>query len=93
MTSGLLHKRDSAAAYVREKHKIPCTAGYLAKLASVGGGPAYLRLDNRWVLYAEDALDAWALTRLSGPIRRASEQSLAVAGDELTWMWPTHIQV
>jgi hypothetical protein len=46
---------------------------YLAKLASVGGGPALHRLDKRWVVYAEDDLDAWALTRISGPLQKPSD--------------------
>jgi hypothetical protein len=69
-----LHRRDDAAAYIRQQHNLPCTSGYLAKLASAGGGPAFHRLDNRWALYAEDDLDAWALTRLSGPMRKASDK-------------------
>jgi len=67
------HRRDDAAAYVRQKFGIGCTAGYLAKLASAGGGPLFHRLDNRWALYAEEDLDAWAQTRVSGPLRKASE--------------------
>lgn len=70
-----MHRRDDAAAYIRQKHHLPCTSGYLAKLASAGGGrgPAFHRLDNRWAFYAEEDLDAWALTRLSGPMRKSSE--------------------
>jgi len=72
-----MHRRDDAAAYVREKHKLPCTSGYLAKLASVaGGGPPFRRLDGRWVLYAEEDLDAWALARLSRPIRKTSDATI-----------------
>ena len=66
-------RRDDAATYVRQRHGISCTAGYLAKLASVGGGPVFHRLDNRWALYAEGDLDAWALTRVSGPMQKASD--------------------
>jgi hypothetical protein len=73
-TTGPYLRRDDAAAYVRQKHKINCTAGYLAKLASAGGGPVFHRLDNRWVHYTEDDLDAWALSRISGPLRKASDK-------------------
>ena len=66
-------RRDDAAAYVRQKHKTGCTAGYLAKLASVGGGPVFHRLHNRWAVYTEEDLDSWALSRISGPMRKASD--------------------
>jgi hypothetical protein len=66
-------RRDDAAAYVRQKHKISCTAGYLAKLASVGGGPVFHRLHNRWAVYTEEDLDSWALSRISRPMRKASD--------------------
>jgi hypothetical protein len=66
-------RRDDAAAYVRDTYKIPCTAGYLAKLACIGGGPVFHRLHNRWAVYLDDDLDAWASTRISRPLRKASE--------------------
>jgi hypothetical protein len=68
-------RRDSAAEYVRQKHGISCTAGYLAKLACMGGGPVFHKLDNRWVLYAEADLDAWAEGRISGPLQKAKAPS------------------
>jgi hypothetical protein len=71
--TGFYLRRDDAAAYVRQKHKISCTAGYLAKLASVGGGPVFHRLHNRWTVYEEKDLDSWALSRISGPMRKASD--------------------
>jgi hypothetical protein len=66
-------RRDDAAAYVRQRHNINCTAGYLAKLASAGGGPVFRRLHNRWAVYREEDLDAWAQTRVTGPLRKASD--------------------
>jgi hypothetical protein len=66
-------RREDAAAYVRQKHKINCTAGYLAKLASAGGGPIFRRLHNRWALYTQEDLDTWACSRISGPLRKASD--------------------
>lgn len=65
--------RDEAAAYIRQRHKLRCTSGYLAKLACIGGGPIFRRLDGRWAVYDEADLDAWALTRLSPPIAKASD--------------------
>jgi hypothetical protein len=37
--------------YIRESHNIQCSAGYLAKLASVGGGPAFRYLNDHWPVY------------------------------------------
>ena len=69
--------RDEAAAYIRERHGLRCTSGYLAKLASNGGGPAFRRLDGRWALYEDDDLDAWANARLSRPINKSSDLPIA----------------
>jgi hypothetical protein len=76
--SDLYLRREDAAAYVRQKHKINCTAGYLAKLASAGGGPIFRRLHNRWALYTERDLDVWAQSRISGPLRRVSDAAARV---------------
>jgi len=67
-----LHGRKSAAEYVRNKHGQPCSPAWLAKLAVVGGGPVF-RKAGRTPLYAEEDLDLWALSRLSGPMRSTSE--------------------
>jgi hypothetical protein len=66
-------RRDAAAAYVRQHHDINCTAGYLAKLASTGGGPPFYRVGGR-VEYDPTDLDRWALSRISGPLRKASDK-------------------
>jgi hypothetical protein len=76
--SALYLRRDDAAAYIRQKHNISCTAGYLAKLASIGGGPVFHRLHNRWALYTQQDLDTWALSRISGPLRKASDEPSAI---------------
>jgi hypothetical protein len=41
----------------------------------MGGGPVFHKLDNRWVLYAEADLDAWAEGRISGPLQKAKAPS------------------
>ena len=43
-------RRDQAAAYIREKHGIPCSPRTLAKKACIGGGPPF-RKANRVPLY------------------------------------------
>jgi hypothetical protein len=66
-------RRDEAAQYIRERYGIPCSAGNLAKLASVGGGPPFRYLNDHWPVYDEPDLDAWAQARISAPVRRASD--------------------
>jgi hypothetical protein len=63
-------RRDDAAHYVRTRHGLSCTAGYLAKLACQGGGPCFQRLDARVPVYTPEDLDDWAASRLSGPSQR-----------------------
>jgi hypothetical protein len=63
--------RDRAAEYLRSKG-IPCQKAYLAKLATVGGGPVFRRLGSRTLYQAQD-LDDWIMRRLSDPISSTSE--------------------
>jgi hypothetical protein len=65
-------RRAQAAEYVRQRWGLPCSHGYLHKLASVGGGPIFHRA-GKCPLYLEDDLDAWARSRISGPLRKASD--------------------
>jgi hypothetical protein len=69
-------RRARAAEYIRQRWGIPCSQGYLDKLASVGGGPAFRRV-GKWPLYVEGDLDAWVLSRITGPLRKASDTSNA----------------
>ena len=64
--------RRDAAKYVRDEHGQPCSPKTLAKLAVVGGGPAY-RKAGKFPLYEPDDLDEWALAKLSPKIRSSSE--------------------
>lgn len=52
-----------AANYVQESCGIPCSPNWLAKLASVGGGPLF-RKAGRFPLYSRTDLDAWANARM-----------------------------
>jgi hypothetical protein len=66
-------RRGMAAAYVRETHGLECSEAYLEKLASIGGGPLFYRVGRR-VEYDPADLDTWALSRISGPLRKASNE-------------------
>jgi hypothetical protein len=66
------HRRRAAAEYLREQRGIPCSEKTLAKLACIGGGPAY-RLFGRIPLYSIADLDAYAEAKLSKPVRSTSE--------------------
>jgi hypothetical protein len=67
----LLSRRE-ASGYLLEAHGLTCAAATLAKYASTGGGPVYRRFGHQ-VVYAPADLDAWASTRVSGPVATASE--------------------
>jgi hypothetical protein len=56
---------------LRETYGFGATAT-LAKLAVVGGGPPFSKA-GRQVLYEQSALDEWALSRISAPVRSTSE--------------------
>lgn len=65
-------RRNEAAAYVRDRYSLPCAEKYLAKLAVVGGGPAF-RKASRWPIYDPADLDEWAEARISPRVRSTSE--------------------
>lgn len=63
--------RNSAAKYLKERYGqgAPRT---LAKYAVLGGGPAFRKM-GRAVLYIAADLDAWAMAKISAPIKSTSE--------------------
>lgn len=64
--------RREASQYLFQNHGIRRSAGTLAKLAVIGGGPAF-RKAGRSVIYCASDLDAWAAEITSPPIRSTSE--------------------
>jgi hypothetical protein len=68
-------RRKAAADYIRDAHGQLVAARTLAKLASLGGGPAF-RKAGKFPLYEPDDLDAWALARLSSKVFRSSDRAL-----------------
>jgi hypothetical protein len=70
-------KRAEASAYLLEKHGISRTYTTLAKLAVVGGGPAFRKVGTRTVVYDVADLDAWAASIMSKPVFSTSELTAA----------------
>jgi hypothetical protein len=67
-------RRSDVPAYLASKHGIDIAVSTLAKLATVGGGPA-MQYSGRIPLYHLRDLDEWATTRLSRAVRSTSEKS------------------
>ena len=67
----LFLRRAEAAAYVHGRYGFPCSKGWLAKLATTGGGPTY-RKAGKFPIYDVDDLDSWAQNRISEPLRSTS---------------------
>ncbi len=59
-TSAQLLTPAEAAAYLR------CSKSYLDKLRVYGGGPKFLRLGKRKILYRQSDLDLWIAARSFG---------------------------
>ncbi len=65
-------RRKAAAAHLQKRYGFG-SARTLAKLACVGGGPEITYFDDI-PTYTEEALDAWALSKMRPPVRRACER-------------------
>jgi hypothetical protein len=65
-------RRKAASRYLSENHGLPCAPSTLAKLAVIGGGPIFRRA-GRIPLYETPDLDAYAASKLSGPLRSTSD--------------------
>ena len=61
--------RAETAQYITD-HWFPCSPKTLAKLAVIGGGPAF-RKAGRVPLYSEASVDGWAESRI-GPLVRST---------------------
>ncbi len=72
MTASKYLRRKEAADFLKLKYGLG-TARTLAKLATVGGGPA-MTYFGRIPLYSEETLDAWAVGRLDKPVYNTSEK-------------------
>ncbi|MCK8787739.1 hypothetical protein M0638_25590 [Roseomonas sp. NAR14] len=62
--------RTEAVQYLKLAHGVPVAVATLAKLAVIGGGPAFHK-PGRAVVYPRDELDRWAAEKL-GKLRRST---------------------
>jgi hypothetical protein len=69
-------RRRAAGIYLTDKYGHG-SEKTLAKLACLGGGPEFHKAGGRVVLYTKEALDAWALAQISGPLKSTSEAAAA----------------
>jgi hypothetical protein len=65
-------RRKDASAYLRKTYGLERAPSTLAKLAVIGGGPVFRRI-NRIPLYSISDLDDWVTSKLSGPMRSTSD--------------------
>ena len=64
---------SGASDYLLKHWGIRRARATLAKLRCVGGGPEYVLIGDRSVGYRPAALDAWADSLISRPLRSTSE--------------------
>lgn len=67
-------RRIDVPTYLASKHGIDIAVSTLAKLATVGGGPA-MQYSGRIPLYRLSDLDEWAERKLSRPVYSTSEKT------------------
>ncbi len=72
-------RRWEASEYLEMVHGLKVAPATLAKLASVGGGPAYYPA-NRTPMYPRGELDRWAEQRLGKLVRNTSEADANAEG-------------
>ena len=65
-------RRVDASVYLWDNWGISRTPKTLAKLAVVGGGPAF-RKDGRFPLYEAESLDEWARDQLTEQVHSTAE--------------------
>ncbi len=68
-TGQRLFRRAEVPQYLLEKHGVVRSYQTLNKLASVGGGPEFVKFGNQ-PLYTPEAIDHWVAERFSAPRRK-----------------------
>ncbi len=65
-------RRVGASAYLLDHYLISMAPSTLAKLASIGGGPSFLKA-GRYPVYPIEALDSWARERISPLVKSTAD--------------------
>lgn len=73
MHPALYLRRKPAAEYLKQKFGFG-SVRTLAKLGCIGGGPEFRKM-GRLVLYEPEALDRWALSKISAPRKSTSDRA------------------
>ena len=68
-----LRSTRQACDYLLDHHGIVRSPATLNKLRVVGGGPEFRKVGGKQVAYDEPALDCYAETLISRPLRSTSE--------------------
>jgi hypothetical protein len=71
-------RRKDASAYLKEVWGLDYAPRTLAKLACIGGGPE-IEYAGRIPTHTEPALDAFARSKLSAPVRNTAERQQQLA--------------
>lgn len=65
-------RRWEASEYLKVMHGVEVAPTTLAKWVTVGGGPAFEKI-NRTPLYPVTSLDAWVAEKLTASVRNSSQ--------------------
>jgi hypothetical protein len=71
-------RRNDASRYLKETWGLDFATRTLAKFACLGGGPV-MEYSGRIPLYSEQALDAFARSKIKPPVKSTSERQLQTA--------------
>lgn len=77
-----LHAHE-APQYLEEAHRVRRSKKTLAKLRCIGGGPEFRKV-GRYVIYAPEALDAYAASLISKPLTSTAEYTVSVSAKAAT---------
>jgi hypothetical protein len=74
LTENRRYRRAEASEYIRSVWGLSYSVNTLAKLATIGGGPAFEHF-GRWPVYTSQSLDDWVRGRLSRPKNSTSDRA------------------
>jgi len=66
-----------ASAYLYDNYGITRSAKTLGNLRTNGGGPRYIRVTPREVVYRQDDLEAWAQSLIGASVENTAQEAAA----------------